>query len=157
MTAAVATPEAWTPRRHFRLPADDEAFLDASGYRWETAAEAGVQRVVIYGYSVPAGYTTTTVDLNLRIESGYPDTQVDMVYVYPALAKVSGGAIPALSTDQFDGKSWQRWSRHRTGVNPWRPGVDNVETHLAAVQHPSRWRRTRGRRLRSRRSLRTGA
>ena len=135
MTAAVATAEVWTPRRHFRLPADDEAFLDASGYRWETVIEAGVPRLVIYGYLVPAGYTTAVVDLNLRIENGYPDTQIDMVYVTPPLVKASGGSIAALSSDQFDGRSWQRWSRHRTGANPWRPGIDNVETHLAAVQH----------------------
>lgn len=135
MTAAAAIPEVWTPRRYFRLPSDDETFLEGSGSRWETVVVGGVQRLVIYSYHVPTGYTATTVDLNLRIESGYPDTQIDMVYVHPPLVKASGGAIGALSSDQFDGKTWQRWSRHRTAANPWRPGVDNVETHLAAVQH----------------------
>lgn len=134
MTAAVPSPETWTPRRHFRLPTDDEAFLDGSGYSWETVIESSVHRLVIYGFPVSSGYATAVVDLNLRMESGYPDTQIDMVYVHPPLVKVSGGAIAALSTDQFDGKSWQRWSRHRTAANPWRPGVDNVETHLASVQ-----------------------
>lgn len=134
MSAAVATSESWTPRRDFRLPTDDAAFLDASGYRWETVADGRGRRLVIYDVEVPDGYTVTTVDLNLRIDGGYPDTQIDMVYVHPPLAKTNGGAIGALSADQFDGRLWQRWSRHRTAANPWRPGLDNVETHISLVQ-----------------------
>jgi hypothetical protein len=33
----------------------------------------------------------------------------------------------------LDGKQFQQWSRHRTGANPWRPGLDNVCTHLLLV------------------------
>lgn len=133
MTAATPVAAAWTPRRQFRLPSEDEAFLDASGLRWETVVEGAVRRVVIYDWPVPAGYTRSAVDLNLRIESGYPDTQIDMVYVYPPLVKANGGAIGALSSDHFDGRTWQRWSRHRTAVHPWRPGLDNLDTHLGLV------------------------
>jgi hypothetical protein len=133
MSALVSTVSPWTPRRAFRLPQDDEAFLDATGFRWETVVEGGAQRLVIYDYPVGAGYNQAAVDLHFRIEGGYPDVQIDMVYVSPALAKTTGGAIGALSSEPFDGRTWQRWSRHRTAAHPWRPGLDNVDTHLALV------------------------
>lgn len=95
--------------------------------------ENRVQRLLIYGFPVPPGYTQATVDLYLRIESGYPDAQIDMVYVYPPLTKTNGSSIAALASEQFDNRTWQRWSRHRTAAHPWRPGLDNVDTHLGLV------------------------
>ena len=56
-----------------------------------------------------------------------------MVYFYPDLARNDGRAIKAISNEMFDGKSWQRWSRHRTNKNPWRIGIDNIETHITLV------------------------
>src|SRR6185369_5192117 len=43
------------PRRQFRLPEADEAFLDGLGLRWEAIVEAGAKWVIIYGYTIPAG------------------------------------------------------------------------------------------------------
>ena len=40
----------------------------------------------------------------------------------------------ALASEGFDGKTWQRWSRHRTPANPWRPGLDNLATHFGLVE-----------------------
>lgn len=120
-------------RRDFRLPPDDEAFLDALGLPWEAVSEDGVQRVVVYGRRVPVGYTIAEVDLYLRIESGYPDAQIDTVYFHPALARADGQAIRRTSDEAFDGRTWQRWSRHRTREHPWRSGIDNISTHLALV------------------------
>lgn len=139
MTAAMPMTLSETEvRRDFRLPAEDEAFLESTGLRWETvtegAADQMVRRLVVYGFPIPTGYNVGVADLFLRIEPLYPDTQIDMVYFHPALAKVSGGAIGALSTEPFDRKQWQRWSRHRTSQNPWRPGLDSLETHLALVR-----------------------
>jgi hypothetical protein len=130
VSAAISTP---TLRRDFRLPAEDERYLMNSEWRWETVSDAGVRRLIVYDYAVPAGYSRDRVDLYLRIESGYPDVQIDMVYFHPPVAKVSGRGINALSRQAFDGKDWQQWSRHRTSENPWRPGLDNVETHLELV------------------------
>jgi hypothetical protein len=56
-----------------------------------------------------------------------------MVWFEPALVLTSGRAIGALSSHTIDGTTWQRWSRHRTAQNPWRPGVDDVSTHLGLV------------------------
>jgi hypothetical protein len=35
----------------------------------------------------------------------------------------------------FANKRYQQWSRHRTAQNPWRPGLDNVCTHLLQVNN----------------------
>jgi hypothetical protein len=126
-------------RRHFQLPAEDEAFLNSTGLQWETVTEGSARRLIIYEFPIPSGYSHASVELFLRIEPLYPDTQLDMVYFHPALQKSSGGTIGALSTEPFDNKQWQRWSRHRTPQNPWRPGVDCIETHLQLV----RWWLTR--------------
>ncbi|NTV49971.1 MAG: hypothetical protein HGB32_11400 [Geobacteraceae bacterium] len=121
-------------RRHFQLPAEDTEYLENCGLQWETVAENQDRRVVIYGSPVPAGYNVTTVDINLRIVNGYPDTQIDMAYFSPLLARSDGKAIGAVVNYNFDGKVWQQWSRHRTGTNPWRPGLDNIESHLLLVE-----------------------
>lgn len=122
-------------RRQFSLPEEDEAFLNTLSLSWETVVEANVKRLVIYGYSVPEGYIHERVDINVRIENGYPDTQVDMMYFHPKLARNDGKPVNRLTDDAFDKKVWQRWSRHRTEHNRWRPGVDCIETHLIFVQN----------------------
>ncbi|KKC24354.1 multiubiquitin domain-containing protein [Sphingomonas sp. SRS2] len=120
-------------RRQFALPAEDGEWLDSLGLVYELIAEGGIPRVVIYGWPMPAGYNVAKVDVNVRIDPGYPDTQIDMAYFSPALVRTDGRAIAALSDDSFDGKIWQRWSRHRTPANPWRAGLDNLATHFALV------------------------
>ena len=127
--------EGFDGRRHFTLPQEDLHWLDNSSGRFELVAEGGILRVVIYGFPVPPGYCQRQVDVNVRIEPGYPDTQIDMVYVYPALERTDGRKISATCLEPFDGKEWQRWSRHRTPANPWRPGVDNLATHFGLVEH----------------------
>lgn len=122
-------------RRQFALPQEDLKWLNSTSRSFELIAKGGVLRVVLYGFPIPRGYLRRQADVNVRIESGYPDTQIDMVYVYPALQRADGKPIAAISTDEFDGKQWQRWSRHRTPANPWRPGVDNLATHFGLVDH----------------------
>lgn len=122
-------------RRQFTLPAEDEEWLSAIGKPFELVAEGGVLRVVIHNWDVPSGYNQSSTSAHIRIQPGYPDTQIDMVYFYPALSLQSGHTIGALAWDNFDGKTWQRWSRHRTPANPWRPGTDNLSTHFALVQN----------------------
>lgn len=127
--------EGYSSRRQFRLPEVDEEYLNARGLSWETVAEGGCQRLILYSFPLPPGYNRSSVDLNLQIQPGYPDTQLDMVYFYPALVRSDRRAIKAIADDQFDGKVWQRWSRHRTADNPWIPAVDYIGTHLGLVEH----------------------
>ena len=127
--------EGFEGRRQFELPAEDLEWLESIPSHFELVAENGVLRVVLYGFPIPPGYQPREADLNVRIEPGYPDTQIDMVYVYPPLERTDGRPIVAMSKDDFDGKHWQRWSRHRTPANPWRPGIDNLATHCGLVEH----------------------
>ena len=123
-----------TDRREFDLPADDRDWLEGLDKRFELVREGNLLRVIVYGLRAPPGYNVAAVDVNVRIEAGYPDTQIDMAYFFPPLARIDGRPIGALATDEFDGRTWQRWSRHRTPANPWRPGIDNLATHFALVE-----------------------
>lgn len=120
-------------RRDFDLPEEDADWLEELGLRYELVAEDRVLRVVIYGWPAPEGYDHGFADAHVRIDPGYPESQIDMVYFHPPLARLDGRTIGALCAEQFDGKVWQRWSRHRTPLNSWRPGIDNLSTHFALV------------------------
>jgi hypothetical protein len=122
-------------RRGFRLPESDETFLNALGRPWETIGNGGGRWLLIHERRVPTGYNVGTASEAYRIDVGYPDTQIDMVYFLPHLSRVDGCAIGALSVEQIDGQQWQRWSRHRTPEYPWRPGEDDISTHLVLVDH----------------------
>ncbi len=121
-------------RRQFVLTEEDTNFLQSQVLDWESIIEGNTKRIIVRKFPVPIGYNIKEVDLNIRIEPTYPDTQIDMVYFLPKLSRCDGKIIKAITDDQFDGKPWQRWSRHRTNQNPWRPGIDNLETHLILVQ-----------------------
>lgn len=121
-------------RRQFILPEIDREYLDALGLNWETISDPSGQCLLVHEFPVTEGYNRGNVIAALIIPPGYPDAQIDMVYFYPALSRNDGRTINALTTQQIDGKTFQRWSRHRTGQNPWRPGVDDVSTHLALVE-----------------------
>jgi hypothetical protein len=124
------------PRRQFQMPEADSAFLERFGLRWETIVAEQVKWLIIYGYPVPKGYNVDAADMALRIDAQYPVAQIDMAYFSPALARKDGGPLANLSTlPALDGRPWQQWSRHRTSQNPWRPGVDDLETHLLLVDH----------------------
>lgn len=120
-------------RRAFQLPDDDAECLVALGVNWEGVIEGGTKWLIIPGYPIPEGYNHRTADLALRMPPSYPDDQIDMVYFHPALTLSSGKTIRQLSPLQIEGKNYQQWSRHRTAANPWRPGLDNVCTHLLQV------------------------
>jgi hypothetical protein len=123
-------PDLQTLRRQFRMPIEDETFLDGLKQRWETLIEAGQHWVVIYGERVPDGYNCAMVDVAIMLAPGYPPGPLDMAYFYPPLMRVNG-MLPQRSEGRvpIDGKSWQGWSRHRTAENPWLPGEDNLESH----------------------------
>jgi hypothetical protein len=120
-------------RRAFQLPEDDEECLAARGLTWEALLEGGAKWLIIPGYAIPEGYNHRAADLALRMPPSYPDDQIDMAYFHPALALACARAIRQLTPHSLDGKQYQQWSRHRTPANPWRPGLDNVCTHLLQV------------------------
>jgi E2/UBC family protein E len=123
-----------TLRRQFDLLPEDEKFLKEYGLPWETIVD-GSQWVLIHDFSASDGYNHTRVTAAIRLETGYPSTELNMAYFYPALARKDGKPIGATqATQQIDGKIFQRWSRHRTPQNPWKIGRDNLGTHVILIE-----------------------
>jgi len=120
-------------RRAFQLSQRDREFLDSRDKPWETLIEGPIRWVIIERFEVPVGYDHSVVNLALRLEASYPDVQIDMAYFSPALARLDGRQIRALTPLQIDGRTWQQWSRHRTSAEQWRPGLDNIETHVLYI------------------------
>jgi hypothetical protein len=120
-------------RQDFRLPESDEAYLNQLGLPWDALKDGPIRWLILHDWRVPAGYNHERTSLALLIPDNYSDSQIDMVYFNPVLARKDGRPIGALSTQSIAGSTWQRWSRHRTGANPWRPGVDDIASHLALV------------------------
>ena len=123
-----------TPRRHFDLLPQDQEFLEEYGCPWETIAD-GSQCVLIHKFPTPEGYNHPCVTVAIRLETGYPNTGLNMVYFFPALVRKDGKLIGATQATQvIDGKNYQRWSRHRTSRNPWRAGLDYLDSHVMLVE-----------------------
>ncbi len=121
-------------RRQFDLPGEDVEYLDARGLNWESLTDGEAKWLIVHGFPIPVGYNQSSAQAAFRIEPGYPDAQIDMVYFFPALARGDGRGINNLTTQAIDGRQFQRWSRHRTEKNPWRPGEDCLATHLLLVE-----------------------
>lgn len=122
--------EGEDPRRDFTLLEEDTAYLEHLNLTWEAVNLQSALWIFIHNYPLPEGYNTTKATLGVRITSGYPTAQLDMIYFYPAIIRKDGLTIGGLSLVQIDGKSFQQWSRHRTDANPWRPNLDNLSTHV---------------------------
>lgn len=120
-------------RRQFELPALDREFVERRHRPWEAVIEGDVRWLVLHEHAVGPGYNHARVAVALQLPQSYPDTQIDMVYLHPCLALTTGRPVRQLFPHEFDGKSWQGWSRHRTNANPWRRGYDCVETHVMLV------------------------
>jgi hypothetical protein len=130
-----AAPEASPARRQFELPGGDREHLNARGLPWETLLEGRKQWLLLHDFPVPGGYNHETVSVALLVPTSYPTAEINMAYFFPALKRTDGKPVrQTQGAMQIDGKRWQRWSRHRTRENPWRPGVDCVSTHLALVE-----------------------
>lgn len=118
-------------RRQFRLPSADEVELERLGLQWETLTVDNRQWVLIYGFAIPEGFVQKVADVAIEIPGGYPPGPLDMAYFSPSLSMPSARPIAQTQhTELIDGKTWQRWSRHRTPENSWRLGEDSLETHI---------------------------
>ena len=126
--------EAMQPVRSFRLLPADEAGLDQRGLTWSTLLDGGRRWLLIENMRLPAGYTAAAAAIAMEIPVSYPMAEIDMFYCYPAISRADGLPIPQTEVLQpIADRSFQRWSRHRGYVAPWRPGFDSVLTHLALV------------------------
>jgi hypothetical protein len=85
--------------------------------------------LILRSCKLPAGFTVEFADVAFLIPKTYPASQLDMFYFFPELKRIDGKPIGALSTQLLEEKSYQRWSRHRSGQNPWDSEVDNIQSH----------------------------
>ncbi|MDN5203936.1 E2/UBC family protein [Fulvivirgaceae bacterium BMA10] len=122
-------------RRQFDLLTEDQGFLENLGLPWEALNENSMLWILVHQYPLPKGYEQLTVSLAVHVAFGYPRTQLDMVYFNPHICRLDKKPIGALALQNIDNKIWQRWSRHRSALNPWRDGVDNLSTHFALIEY----------------------
>lgn len=127
--------EAGTGSIGFALLEADARGLALLDHRWTTLVENGRRWLLLHDLALPQGYTETQVTIAIEVPTAYPMAELDMFYCRPALARTDGRPIPQTQvTEHIQGQAYQRWSRHRGGGSPWRPGVDSVITHLALVE-----------------------
>ena len=116
------------------LPPDDLKYLAERGINHSVASEANMTCVLLPQYRLPTGFDRPQSDLLLRLNTGYPDVPPDMWWFDPPIRRKDGRPIPATEvTEQYLGRSWQRWSRH-FGSGQWRSGLDCLETFLALIR-----------------------
>jgi len=121
-------------RKEFDLLLKDQKFLDSYELPWETI-NSGSLWVLIHEFPLPDGYNQPIATAAIRIETGYPQSGLDMVYFYPPIKRNDGVAIGATSAIQnIDGKDYQRWSRHRSASHPWNPKQDNIGNHVFLIE-----------------------
>jgi hypothetical protein len=120
-------------RREFVLIECDREYLEGTGLRWEAVKDGSCGRIIIYGFPIPPGYNVRAADATVKLEAQYPSTEIDMACFSPALSRADGKTIPNVTDLQFDGHSWQQWSRHRIASSKWREGVDDLSTHMQFV------------------------
>lgn len=121
-------------RRDFELSEQDQQFLENYELPWETIID-GSPWVLIHGLVTPPGYDERKVTAAIRMEAGYPHSELNMVYFLPGLSRLDGRPIGCANVPQvINGKTYQRWSRHRTALNAWKPGFDSLETHVYLIE-----------------------
>jgi hypothetical protein len=122
-------------RRQLYIEEEETSFLESLGLPWETIQDCSGYWLFIHNFHIPRGYNVQTAKAAIQLQSNYLLSGLDMVYFSPSLFRLDNIAIRATEYIQtIDNKSFQRWSRHRTGANPWRPGVDNLSTHIGLIE-----------------------
>ena len=88
--------------------------------------------IILKSYPVPGRLDADRADFLILLPDGSPDVRPDMFFEMPWLKLVQGGGFPRAADQpfQFEGRNWQRWSRHQ---DQWRPGVDGIWTMLRRI------------------------
>ena len=115
------------------LPQSEADYLIQRGLRHTVTEEKNMTCVVFPDHALPSGFNRPAADLLIRLNPGFPDVPPDMWWLYPAVKRVDGRAIPATEHSEVHlGRTWQRWSRHFP-AGRWKPGTDTLESFLALI------------------------
>lgn len=118
------------------LPEFDKDYLTEKGYQFEEKIDANRNGLIIRNWVLPVGkFNYQKSDLLILIPNGYPEIKPDMWYFNPGLLLASTNLLARQTQANlnFEGKAWQRWSRHFPS-NEWRSGVDGIHTYLKKIQ-----------------------
>lgn len=126
--------EGFVVSNHFnQLLPEDITYLKSFqnvDYILDGVSGNNVNWLIIRSFPIPKGYNVEVSDMAILIPINYPAGALDMVYFYPPLNRIDNKPIGAIVNQNIEGKSYQRWSRHRTNSNRWNPEIDNVESHI---------------------------
>lgn len=113
------------------MPESDVTYLVSKYTDFDVITNGNDLHVIFPNHSFPDVYQTRQADLLIILPVGYPNAKLDMFWTYPDV-KLTNGTWPTSSEvhQDFNAKSWQRWSRH---IN-WRSGIDSLRTFVTAVQ-----------------------
>ena len=115
------------------LPSDEEGFRLRSLIP-RRVLESNRRWLIFDNYPLPKGLSPQVVAVALEIPSSYPRAEIDMFYCHPAVRRDDGVTIPQTNvTETIEGKTYQRWSRHRGALSRWDSRTDTVLTHLTLV------------------------
>jgi hypothetical protein len=115
------------------LPEPDVDYLLEKEYKFDVHQVGSDVHVIINDFAFPDPYRPNQASLLIILPAGYPSANPDMFWTHPDI-KLSDDRWPTSSEyhQDFDGKSWQRWSRHMA-AGGWRAGVDNLRTYMTSV------------------------
>lgn len=118
-----------------KLPESDSQYLDRAGIAHRVFDDGtGVLNVELLDFPMPPGLNVEHANVLFRLSLSYPDVPPDMWWVHPHLTPVAGGVIAATeSIESYDGRTWQRWSRH-LDPSVWRSGIDGLESYVRLLR-----------------------
>lgn len=117
------------------LPEFDRDYLNEKGFVFREVTE-NQKGLIIQDWNLPKGkFNHEKADLLILLPPGYPDTPPDMFYFFPPilLMPLNRPARATESIQTFEGKNWQRWSRH-FDASQWRSGIDGIHTYLKRIE-----------------------
>ncbi len=124
-------------RRDFHLSDEDIQFLDSTNLDWEAVQDGNKRAVIFYGFPLREPFQPNTVELKIKLPQDYSSgAALDMFFTSVQVTRSDGKIIPRLTqSGSFYGKIWWQWSRHYPPGTKWRPGVDNLGTHISFVKN----------------------
>ncbi|POR41327.1 multiubiquitin domain-containing protein [Methylobacterium sp. V23] len=128
------TAVAQTTEGLLALPPRDANYLETRGIAHDVFEEGGSRGIILRGFTLPVGkFSVPAADILILLPPGYPDCSPDMFYCIPWLTFATTGTEPRATQvrQQFQGLTWQRWSRHN---HEWRPGIDGLHTMVKRVE-----------------------
>lgn len=118
------------------LPEPDVDFLVEKEFECDIYQAPNETYITFHNYDLGSAYTPTIVEMRIVVPAGYPQGNLDMYWTKPWVNLAGTATRPEradYSQSFQDGTTeWQRWSRH--APNAWRPGIDNLRTHLRTIR-----------------------